>query len=64
MSDERDDSRTARWIFECQGCGERWHDPEAPVTGHYCDWHGRGMPPKDMDEADVIAVKTPGEDDD
>ena len=51
----------SRWVFECTECGETWEDPEAPVTGHYCDWSGYGLPPLDRDEAEVIAVETPDE---
>jgi hypothetical protein len=48
-----------QWIFECVECGERWIAPDAPVTGHHCDWDGRGMPPVERDPADVVAISSP-----
>jgi len=51
------------YVFECTECGEQWVDPYAPVTGHYCDWHGHGMPPQDLDPADVEIIQSPNNDD-
>lgn len=47
------------WVFECTECGERWRNPEAPVSGHYCDWHGYGLPPEDAKESDVKLIESP-----
>lgn len=50
---------TARWVFECTECGERWVDPDAPVTGHYCNRHPRANGLPEGEPADVVAVETP-----
>jgi len=47
------------WVFECTECGERWVDPPAPVSGHYCNWSGHGLPPEDAQEAEVEAIAKP-----
>lgn len=60
-SSEKSAGEGNRWVFECTECGKQWINPDGPVTGHYCDWHGHGVPPEDMEAADVRVVEKPTE---
>ena len=55
---------THRWVFECTECGETWINPDAPVSGHWCD-HPEGYPGMPKGEpAEVKCIDHPGRDSD